>query len=293
VNDAFTRKDGSIFPVAYSAGPLHDGTDVRGVVVAFRDTTDEQVERTRAQRELDALTWIGRIRDALDDDRLVLYSQPIVPLSGDREHREELLVRMIGTNGEIILPGSFVPVAEKYGQVREIDEWVITQTARLASRGGLVHANLSADSIVSVDLLPRIERALKAADADPANVVFELTETALMANMDAAHAFARGITDIGCGLALDDFGTGYGSFTYLQRLQIKYLKIDMAFVHDLASNAANQHLVKAIVNIAQSFDQQTIAEGVEDGDTLELLREFGVDYVQGFHIGRPQPQVSR
>jgi PAS domain S-box-containing protein len=292
VNDAFTRKDGSIFPVAYSAGPLHDGTDVRGVVVAFRDTTDEQAERTRTH-EPGALTWVSRIRDALDDDRLVLYSQPIVPLSGRPEHREELLVRMIGTNGEIILPGSFVPVAEKYGQVREIDEWVITQAARMASGDRLVHANLSADSIVSVDLLPRIERALKAAGADPTNVVFELTETALMANMDAAHAFARGITDIGCSLALDDFGTGYGSFTYLQRLQIKYLKIDIAFVRDLASNAANQHLVKAIVNIAHSFDQQTIAEGVEDSDTLELLRGFGVDFVQGFHVGRPQPQVSR
>jgi PAS domain S-box-containing protein len=293
VNDAFTRKDGSIFPVAYSAGPLRSGADVRGVVVAFRDTTDEQTERSRAQRELDALTWVGRIRDALDDDRLVLYSQPIVPLSKDAEHREELLVRMIGQKGEIILPGSFLPVAEKYGQVREIDEWVITQTARVAAGGALVHANLSVDSIVSVDLLPRIERALTAAGADPTNVVFEITETALMADMEAGDAFAQGITDIGCGLALDDFGTGYGSFTYLQRMQIKYLKIDIVFVRDLVSNTTNQHIVKAIVNIARGFNQNTIAEGVEDADTLELLRDLGVDFAQGYHVGRPQPRVSR
>jgi len=288
-NDAFTRKDGSIFPVAYSAGPLYSGTTVRGVVVAFRDTTKEQVERTRAQRELDALTWVGRIRDALDDDRLVLYSQPIVPLSTRAKRCEELLVRMVGRKGELILPGSFLPAAEKYGQIGEIDQWVIAQAARLASGGRCVHANLSADSIGSLDLLPRIERALTEAGADPANVVFEITETALMGDIEAGEALTRGITDIGCAVALDDFGTGYGSFTYLQRLQIRYLKIDIEFVRDLVSNTANQHLVKAIVNIAQGFSQLTIAEGVEDSETLELLREYGVDLAQGFHIGRPRP----
>jgi EAL domain-containing protein (putative c-di-GMP-specific phosphodiesterase class I) len=163
----------------------------------------------------------------------------------------------------------------------------------VAAGGALVHANLSVDSIVSVDLLPRIERALTAAGADPTNVVFEITETALMADMEAGDAFAQGITDIGCGLALDDFGTGYGSFTYLQRMQIKYLKIDIVFVRDLVSNTTNQHIVKAIVNIARGFNQNTIAEGVEDADTLELLRDLGVDFAQGYHVGRPQPRVSR
>ncbi len=291
-NDAFTRKDGSIFPVAYSAGPLHSGTDVRGVVVAFRDTTGERAERDRAERELDEMTWVGRIRDALDDDRLVLYSQPIFPLSERAQLREELLVRMVGQQGEIILPGSFLPAAEKYGQVWEIDQWVITQAARSAAGGSRVHANLSANSIGYVDLLPRIEQALAEAGADPANVVFEITETALMGDIEAGEAFARGITEIGCSLALDDFGTGYGSFTYLQKLQIAYLKIDIAFVRDLVSNTANQHLVKAIVNIAHGFNQQTIAEGVENSETLDLLREFGVDLAQGFHLGRPQPLES-
>jgi PAS domain S-box-containing protein len=289
VNDAFTRKDGSIFPVSYSAAPLHSGSRVRGVVVAFRDTTDEQAQRTRAQRELNALTWVGRIREALDDDRLVLYSQAIVPLSDRATGCEELLVRMIGQKGDIILPGSFLPAAEKYGQIWEIDQWVIEQAARLASLGPRVCANLSADSIGSLDLLPRIERALADAGTNPANVVFEITETALMEDIEAGKAFARGITEIGCSIALDDFGTGYGSFTYLQKLQIAYLKIDIAFVRDLRSNAANQHLVKAIVSIARGLDQQTIAEGVEDLETLDLLRDFGVDLVQGFHLGSPQP----
>lgn len=290
-NDAFTRKDGSIFPVAYSAGPLHSGTQVRGAVVTFRDTTEEHPERDRAHRELDALSWVGRIRDALDDQRMVLYAQPIVSLSESAEPCEELLLRMVGHQGEIVLPGSFLPAAEKYGQIWEIDQWVITQAARVAAGGVRVHANLSADSIASLDLLPTIEQALSGAGADPGNVVFEITETALMGNIDTGEAFAHGIAEIGCGLALDDFGTGYGSFTYLQKLQIAYLKIDIAFVRDLASNTSNQHLVKAIVSIAHGFDQQTIAEGVEDRETLELLRDFGVDLAQGFHLGRPQPLV--
>jgi EAL domain-containing protein (putative c-di-GMP-specific phosphodiesterase class I) len=120
-------------------------------------------------------------------------------------------------------------------------------------------------------------------------VVFEITETALMGHIEAGEAFARGITDIGCALALDDFGTGYGSFTYLQKLPIAFLKIDIEFVRDLVSNKANQHLVQATVNIAQGFGQQTIAEGVEDAETQDLLREYGVDLVQGFHIGHPEP----
>jgi len=287
--DAFTRKDGSILPVAYSAGPLHSGATVRGVVVAFRDTTEEQTERARTQRALDALTWVGRIRDALDDGRMVMYSQPIVALSPTAQATEELLVRMLGTAGELILPGSFLPTAEMYGQISEIDQWVITQAALVAASGRRVHANLSADSISSLDLLPGIERALRDASADPANIVFEITETSAMGNLDAGEAFARGVKDIGCSLSLDDFGVGYGSFTYLQRLQIASLKIDSSFVRDMVSNVANQHVVKAIVNIAKGFGQQTIAEGVENVETLELLRDYGVDLVQGNHIGQPTP----
>ncbi len=284
---AFTSRDGTIFPVSYSAGPLYGGDNVRGVVVAFRDSTNEQAARTRATRELDALTWVGRIRDALDDDRLVLYSQPIISLSGHAERREECLVRMIGPKGDLIPPRCFLPAAEKYGQIGEIDQWVVTQAARLASAGSHVHANLSASSIGSLDLLPRIRRALKDAGADPASLVFEITETALMDDIEAGAAFTRGIADLGCSVALDDFGTGYGSLTYLQRFSIKYLKIDVSFVRDLVTNAVNQHLVKAIVSIARGLNQLTIAEGVEDRETLELLREFGVDLAQGYYLGQP------
>jgi|GEM_PF-1748860 PAS domain S-box-containing protein len=287
-DDAFTRKDGSIFPVSYSAAPLLGGGGGRGGVVVFRDTSEEKGEETRIKRELAGLAWVGRIRDALDDGRFVLYAQPIVPLA-DGVRAEELLVRMRGQRGEIIAPGSFLPVAEKYKLIGEIDQWVLAKGMLVAAGGHHVHINLSADSISSTELLPLIEQGLRATGAAPANVVFEITETALMTDIGAGEVFAQELSALGCGIAIDDFGTGYGSLIYLQKLPISYLKIDIAFVRDIAANTASQHVVKAIVSLAQGFGQQTVAEGVESPDTLELLREYGVDFVQGFHLGRPAP----
>ncbi|MDP9234065.1 MAG: EAL domain-containing protein [Actinomycetota bacterium] len=287
-HDAFTRKDGTICPVSYSSAPLMDGTRVRGIVVVFRDTSAEQADEDRVRRELDALAWVGRIRDALDEDRLVLHSQPIVPLAGGQPS-QELLLRMVGPGGVLVLPGSFLPVAEKYGLIGEIDCWVIGQAVALAAAGWRVEANLSAESISNLDLLPVIERNLREAHADPSNIVFEITETALMQNVEAGEVFARGLSEIGCPLALDDFGTGFGTFTHLKNLPISYLKIDIEFVRDLTTNQANQHVVKAIVGLAQDFGYQTIAEGVEDAETLALLKDYGVDHAQGFHLGLSAP----
>ncbi|MCU1588984.1 MAG: domain S-box-containing protein [Frankiales bacterium] len=289
LDDAFTRKDGSIFPVAYSSAPLRSGPTSQGVVVVFRDITEEKKEQAATRRELDALTWVGRIRDALDEDRFVLYSQPIVPLAGGRPS-EELLLRMIGRDNEVILPGSFLPAAEKYGLIGEIDRWVITQATRHAATGrGVIEANLSAASIGTSDLLPFIDQQIREAHANPADLVFEITETALMQDITAGEAFARGLAALGCGVALDDFGTGFGSFTYLQKLPISHLKIDIEFVRDLVTHPDNLHVVKAIVSLARAFGLQTIAEGVEDEQILTVLRAEGVDFAQGFHLDRPGP----
>jgi PAS domain S-box-containing protein len=286
--DAFTRKDGTIFPVSCSAAPLLSGTSTRGAVVVFRDTTEETEERLSRLRELDSLTWVGRVREALEEDRFVLHSQPIVPLAGG-DASEELLLRMVGRKGETIPPGIFLPVAEKYGLIGEIDRWVVPEAIRLASGGRRIQANLSADSISNLDLLSLIDKELRDSKADPADVVFELTETALMQDLTAAEAFARGLTALGCGLALDDFGTGFGSFTYLKTLPITHLKIDIEFVRDIATSPANQHLVKATVGLARDFGYKTIAEGVEDAETLAVVKEYGVDFAQGFYLGRPAP----
>jgi PAS domain S-box-containing protein len=281
-------KNGSLLPVAVSASPLLIGGSVEGAVVIFRDITGEKSERLRIRRELEALTWVGRIREAIDEDRLVLYAQPIVPVTGGKPS-EELLLRMIGRNGEIIGPSAFLGVAEKFGLIEEIDRWVVRQAVRRAAAGYHVGANLSAESMLTLDLVPLIEREIEETGADPSNLVFEITETALMRDLDKGEAFARAVVDLGCSLALDDFGTGYGTLTHVKKLPITYLKIDIEFVRDLVTNVANQHVVKAIVNLAEGFGCQTIAEGVEDPETLKLLEDFGVDFAQGFHLGRPAP----
>jgi EAL domain-containing protein (putative c-di-GMP-specific phosphodiesterase class I) len=146
--------------------------------------------------------------------------------------------------------------------------------------------------VVSPDLLGFVEQEIDQTGIDPSKLVFEITETALMRDIGKGEAFARGVVDLGCGLALDDFGTGFGTFTHVKKLPITYLKIDIEFVRELVSSSANQHVVKAIVNLAQGFGCQTIAEGVEDAETLKLLEDFGVDFAQGFHLGRPAPFES-
>jgi PAS domain S-box-containing protein len=287
---AYRCKNGSVLSVAISASPLLSGASVEGAVIVFRDITEEKSERLRVKRELAALTWVGRIREALDENRMVLYSQPIVPLRGGQPS-EELLLRMVGRDGEIIGPDAFLGVAEKYGLITEIDQWVIKQATHLAATGRHVGANLSAESLVALDMLALIEHEIQQSGADPANLVFEITETAIMRDIEKCHAFARGIVALGCGIALDDFGTGFGTFTHVKKLDVKYLKIDIEFVRGLIGSSANQHVVKAIVNLAQGFGCETIAEGVEDGETLALLQEYGVDFAQGFHLGRPAPLI--
>jgi EAL domain-containing protein (putative c-di-GMP-specific phosphodiesterase class I) len=135
--------------------------------------------------------------------------------------------------------------------------------------------------------LAALERTLNAG-ADPARFDFEITETAAVANMKDAQEFARRIRELGCSLSLDDFGTGFSSFTYLKHIPAQYLKIDIEFIRELEKNPADQQLVQAIVSIAQGLGQKTVAEGVEDADTLATVRKLGVDYAQGFHLGRPE-----
>lgn len=285
---AYRCKDGSLLSVSISASPMIIGGSVEGAVVVFRDITEEKSERLRIKRELEALTWVGRIQDALDEERFVLYGQPIIPLRGGRSS-EELLLRMIGRHGEVIAPGAFLDIAEKYGLITQIDRWVVTQAVRRAAEGHHVGANVSAESMVTLDLVTLIGQEIHRTGADPSNLVFEITETALMRDIAKGEAFARGVVGLGCSLALDDFGTGFGTFTHVKKLPVSYLKIDIEFVRDLVTSSANEHVVKAIVNLAQGFGCQTIAEGVEDVETLRLLEDLGVDFVQGFYLGCPAP----
>jgi EAL domain-containing protein (putative c-di-GMP-specific phosphodiesterase class I) len=187
---------------------------------------------------------------------------------------------------ELRQPSAFLPAAERYGLIQMIDVWMVKQAVSLAPNFAS-EVNLSAVSLCDPAARHEIVALLRAAPGAARRIVFEITETAAAAHLQAACEFAAELAGLGCGLALDDFGTGFGSFTYLRKLPLRYLKIDSSFVLDLVHSRDDRRVVRSIIGIADQFDLRTIAEGVEDEPTLELLRELGADYAQGFHLGRP------
>jgi diguanylate cyclase (GGDEF)-like protein/PAS domain S-box-containing protein len=235
------------------------------------------------------LAWVGHLRSAIEADRLVLHSQPIFDLERGEQVASEMLVRMVEEDGSILPPSSFLPTAERFGLIREIDRWVIDRSIELAAGGTPVSINLSARSISDPGLLGHIRYALERAGADPGNVIFELTETAAATASEELREFGARIEKLGCALAIDDFGTGFGSLTYLKHLPVRFLKIDMEFVRGICESAADRAIVQSIVTIGRSLGMRTIAEGVEDEETLDALCAVDVDYAQGYHLGRPAP----
>lgn len=241
--------------------------------------------------------WLTRLRRALRDDLFVVHYQPIVSLqSGEISHYEALVRLADEPDGQLVSPGAFLPAAERYGLVQEIDRMVISKVAALigdiealAGEQVRVAVNLSALSITDREMLAHVERELAFHDVDPERLVIELTETAAISDMDRARAFCESASALGCAIALDDFGVGFGSFYYVKRLPFRYLKIDGDFIRGLAGSPRDQLMVKALVQVAQGLGMSTIAEFVDAQDTVELLRDFGVDYAQGFQIGRPAP----
>jgi PAS domain S-box-containing protein len=286
--DIFWRKDGSALSISYSSEPidLFEGT---GVVVTFQDITGVQAERDHLRAQVGELAWFDDVRRALNEDRLILYGQPIIDVTTGATVRHELLLRMISLTGEVVAPGLFLPAAEKYGLIHDVDRWVLTQAIELAAVGRPVAVNLSAHSMGNVEILLHIERELDRTGAPAQLLTFEVTETAMMKDLQDGRRFAERLAGLGCSFSLDDFGTGYGSLSYLRQLPIAYMKIDITFVRGLVQSEPDQGLVRAIVQIAKSVDKLTVAEGVEDEETLSLLRDFGVDLAQGYHLGRPAP----
>jgi diguanylate cyclase (GGDEF)-like protein len=234
------------------------------------------------------LTWVERIREAIREDRIVLYAQPIVDLRSGEIDREELLVRMIDRDGTEVPPDSFLPIAERFGLIGDLDSFAVNRAIELAKGGRAVAVNISGPALTDRGLIERVAGAV-ADGLDPRLLSFELTETAGVANIDAARRFAAALEEIGCDLALDDFGTGLSSLRYLKHLPIQTLKIDVEFVSAMSAETFDRYLVQTIVGLARRLGQKTVAEGVEDEVTLGLARTFGVDFAQGFLLGRPAP----
>jgi diguanylate cyclase (GGDEF)-like protein/PAS domain S-box-containing protein len=247
-------------------------------------------DRTRAR-----VTWAERVRRAVQNGLFELYCQPIVDFSSDVVSQWELLLRLPGDGDELILPSQFLYTAERSGLILDVDRWVVGEAMRLiaehraAGRELRLEVNISGRSVGDPALLALVESGLGETRIDPANLVLEVTETAAIANMDRARGFAAQLQSLGCRFALDDFGAGFGSFYYLKHIPFDYVKIDGEFIRNLPASSTDQLILDSIVQMSTGLEKHTIAEFVGDQQTVEVLKEHGVDYGQGFHLGRPRP----
>ena len=238
----------------------------------------------------------SRLRRALAEERFVLHCQPVCKLADGNVEMYELLIRMRDETGDaLVAPNAFLYAAERFGLIAAIDSWVVSQAVNLiadhARQGRRIAlcVNLSGRSISDPALDAHIDQALQDSGIDPSCLIFELTETAAIGNIEAAVAFSQRLRLRGCRFALDDFGAGLASFYYLKKLPFDFIKIDGDFVRGLPRSPVDQLVVSAIVTIARGMGKQTIAEFVTDQDTSDLLLASGVDYAQGFHIAPPAP----
>lgn len=250
---------------------------------------------TMHERHSTRITWADRVSQALVNHRFELYCQPIVDLDQERIAQWELLLRLPGENGELILPAQFLYTAERSGAIIEIDRWVVREATRLiATHAGIGHdltlaVNLSGRSVVDPELPGFIEQQLDQTGVDPARLVLEVTEAATIANMSHAGRFAAQLKELGCQFALDDFGAGFGSFYYLKYIPFDYVKIDGEFIRNLPASSTDQLILDSIVQMSRGLGKRTIAEFVGDDETVAILKAHGADYAQGYHLGRPTP----
>ena len=245
------------------------------------------------------MQWVTRINQALEENRFCLYAQAIEPLDGSSDLHYELLIRMIDSNGETIPPGAFLPAAERYNIITKVDFWVIEHAFSLLKNNpafleqiNFCSINLSGQSLTEPDMLEFIIEQLDNSKIDGEKICFEITETAAISNLSTAIKFISTLIGHGCRFALDDFGSGLSSFAYLKNLPVDYLKIDGMFVKDIADDPIDHAMVKSINEIGHVMGMKTIAEFVENDVIKGMLKEIGVDYVQGYGIGKPQSFIE-
>jgi diguanylate cyclase (GGDEF)-like protein len=264
----------------------------RNRVEAFQDS-DQSIIR----RHTDILV-IGKLRDALGTDSFRLDAQPILPLRGNYGRpRFELLIRMLGDRGEVIPPGKFLSSAERYQLMPTVDRWVVHRACELLGEHSAAVGediarfaiNLSGQSLQDETFLDFVVDEIKNSRLPPNVLCFELTETATIGNLEKAQRFLRTLQELGCQFALDDFGTGVSSLAYLKDLSVNYLKIDGSFVRDSLSNTRSESMIKAIAQLAKVMCMETIAEYVETDLLRARMADLGVDYGQGFAMGKAQP----
>ena len=245
---------------------------------------------------------VSNIIKALEQDRFIIYGQPIVAINGGAAHSEfyEVLLRMIDDQGQLVMPGNFIPAAERYNLMTKIDRWVIqhaleilaSRTSKLQGRSAALSINLSGASMSDAGILPFIRNQIEKHKINSSKICFEITETNAISDLANAQTLINELKKLGCNFALDDFGSGFSSFAYLKNLAVDYLKIDGLFVRDIVQDPIDLAMVRSIHEVAKVIGIQTIAEFVENDEILLILREIGVDHAQGFGIARPAPLVT-
>lgn len=245
------------------------------------------------ERLKERTTWAQRLRSALSDGRFVLHCQPICPARGGEPRIWELLLRLDEQGHDLVPPLAFLDMADRFGFSGEIDRWVIRQAVRLLAETVplpvSLAVNVSSKSLSDPELAADIERELLEHAVDPGRLVIEITETAAITDFVIARRFVTAVRELGCRVAMDDFGAGFSSFSQLKDLPVDLLKLDGSFIQNVCHSEADLHIVTALVSVAAGLGKQTVAEFVGDEATQSLLRKIGVDYVQGYYVGRPRP----
>lgn len=242
------------------------------------------------------MKWVARIRQAIDEDQLCLFAQPINSLENDELRHYELLIRMKAEDGAMIPPNSFLPAALRYNIIENLDRWVVRHACQMLQDHPLfvdkidfVSINLSGASFTNPNAMQSILDILKETGLPPEKICFEVTETMAISNLKEAVDFMEKIKALGCRFALDDFGSGISSFGYLKTLPVDYLKIDGVFVKDIVEDPIDLAMVKSINEIGQVMGMKTIAEFVENDEIKMKLKTIGVNYGQGYGLGKPVP----
>ena len=255
------------------------------------DTEDLEIALRHGEMQ-----WATRINQALEEDLFCLYAQPIVPINSDVSKHYELLIRMNDEDGQIIPPGAFLPAAERYNLINRIDRWMVEHAFEalqthpaFVKQIHFVSINLSGQSLADESFLEYVIKQLQDKNIDGRKICFEITETAPISNFSKATMFISALKRLGCLFALDDFGSGLSSFAYLKNLSVDYLKIDGMFVQGIVDDPIDYAMVKSINEIGQVMGMKTIAEFVKNNVIKGMLSEIGVDYAQGYGIGKPRP----
>ena len=251
---------------------------------------------TMLQRRQGEVHWIRAIQKALKTDQFELYCQPIIPINGQSDTTHyEILLRMHDDAGALVSPDSFIPAAERFRLMSSIDLWVVDHAFSLISKFKSISENfmwtinLSGLSLEKIDIAQEIYEISDNYNIIPSHICFEMTETATMNNFIEVNKFIHFLKSKGFSFALDDFGTGSSTFTYLKKLPVEYLKIDGSFIKDILNDSFADSIVCSINQVSHARGMQTIAEYVENDDILARIKEIGIDFAQGYGIGKPAP----